>query len=196
MSAWSMSSSPDHSLRPLTAVARVSRPPINLNDPLQVVLPTFGSTTPFDVAPGHWMPRGYLIPLGGEVCLITFDDEGDVWVTCWVPSVPAIEPWRFVGTIGQPAFQNGWAVANSGFPLRFRKDPLGRVWVTGSASGGTTGTTVFTLPPGHRPAYATISKMLQDSDSPSSWWLVTPDGAVQFNYTTSTVYPDFSFATD
>ncbi len=65
------------------------------------------------------------------------------------------EPFHIVGESGEPAFENGWA--NVGFSLAeasFYKDPLGVVHLRGAVEVNAAGNsaTVFTLPPGYRPA--------------------------------------------
>ncbi len=65
----------------------------------------------------------------------------------------ASEPWRIVGTPGQPQFENNWA-DYAGIPtVRFYKDPLGIVHLGGAMIANNAGTVpkAFTLPPGYRP---------------------------------------------
>lgn len=67
---------------------------------------------------------------------------------------PIPADWHNVGGSGEPAFQNSWA--NSGgtkVPMRFRFLPVrdsssGQpgIEIQGSVTGGTTGSTIFTLP--------------------------------------------------
>ena len=67
--------------------------------------------------------------------------------------VESKEIWHYVGTPGEPSFQNGWGSTLS--PLGFKKDPLTkRLYLRGYMSGGSMGgATVFTLPVGYRPLY-------------------------------------------
>lgn len=76
-------SRPDREERPVSCTGRVSRPPTTLSDTMAVVLPDYGPAYPFDVAAGHWMPRGALLPTANAQCLVVFDDEGDAWVPAW-----------------------------------------------------------------------------------------------------------------
>jgi hypothetical protein len=66
----------------------------------------------------------------------------------------ASEPYREVGTPGQPQFQNDWGHAGGdASTAAFYKDPLGVVHLKGLIThdaGG--GTVAFTLPPGYRPS--------------------------------------------
>lgn len=63
------------------------------------------------------------------------------------------EAWHEVGAAGMPGFQNGWVNFGGGLSTaRFMKDPLGFVHLQGQVKNGTVITTVFTLPPGYRPA--------------------------------------------
>lgn len=58
-----------------------------------------------------------------------------------------------VGSGGSaPAFQNGWSSLAGWAPIAFWKDAHGHVHLRGVATGGTGGTTAFTLPAGFRPA--------------------------------------------
>jgi hypothetical protein len=59
---------------------------------------------------------------------------------------------QFVGSPGEPTFQNGWSNVGSGF-LRagFYIDPIDRVHLGGVVTGSNPSTTVFTLPPADRP---------------------------------------------
>lgn len=63
------------------------------------------------------------------------------------------EPYREIGTPGEPGFQSGWENAGGGFSTAaFYKDPLGVVHLKGNLSNATDETTAFTLPPGYRPS--------------------------------------------
>jgi hypothetical protein len=68
------------------------------------------------------------------------------------PTLPPPEAFHEVGSVGQPAFENGWV--NYGPTLyettAFYKDPLGVVHLKGTVENGNT--TIFTLPVGYRPA--------------------------------------------
>ena len=62
---------------------------------------------------------------------------------------------HYVGNAGEPPFQNGWSnFASDPRKLRFRKDPLGKVRISGLVASGTVGQPVFTLPVGYRPPVA------------------------------------------
>ena len=74
-------------------------------------------------------------------------------------SIPQAEPTHFVGAPGEPAFENGsHNIPATGpiplTPVGFYKDHEGIVHLQGVAEVGTGGTidTLFTLPPGFRPA--------------------------------------------
>ncbi|MCK6648723.1 MAG: hypothetical protein L6Q66_03615 [Bacteroidia bacterium] len=67
-------------------------------------------------------------------------------------ALKAIEAWRVIGAVGQPAFQNSWA-NNFTAPARqaaFRKDSMGMVHLRGCISGSN-GAVIFNLPAGYRP---------------------------------------------
>ena len=63
---------------------------------------------------------------------------------------------KVVGAAGAPAYQGPWEPGTSGGDegLSFYKDPWGTVHLQGNAatSSGTDNGTIFTLPPGYRPA--------------------------------------------
>jgi len=88
------------------------------------------------------------------------------------------EPYRAVGTPGQPGFQNGWD-NYTGQPnfatAAFYKDPLGVVHLRGSVDGGTNGT-IFTLPPGYRPA-RNLLEVIHRFSGPASM-IIRADGGV------------------
>jgi hypothetical protein len=101
-----------------------------------------------------------------------------------------VEPWHEVGTAGEPALESDWSVRThirfGGDPsdytlnsLGFYKDPLGVVhlkgWVSVQNPEVQNGSTVFTLPPGYRPA---ATEMLTDGGT--SWYgIITPSGEVK-----------------
>lgn len=62
--------------------------------------------------------------------------------------------WHYVGGVGEPAFENGWA--SCGLSPRFRRDTAGNVWIEGCITGGTLLTSCFTLPVGYRPSQNTV----------------------------------------
>ena len=64
----------------------------------------------------------------------------------------ASEPYRRVGTPGQPQFQNGWGNQSPATGAAFYKDSQGVVRLKGIVTGGAAGDDVFTLPTGYRPA--------------------------------------------
>jgi len=70
----------------------------------------------------------------------------------------AAEPFRIVGTAGEPAFQNGWE--NWGMSdaslAGFFKDSESIVRLKGVVAEGADGTTVFELPGGYRPSETLI----------------------------------------
>ena len=64
--------------------------------------------------------------------------------------------WHIVGDTGEPAFENGFGAydtSNRG-PVKFRKDALGNVWLSGAINNsGTNGQAAFSLPEGFRPVF-------------------------------------------
>jgi hypothetical protein len=68
-------------------------------------------------------------------------------------TLTAAESFRNIGTAGNPAFQNAWTNFGGGRATAgFFKDQQNIVYLKGSITGGSNGTTAFTLPAGYRPA--------------------------------------------
>ena len=73
--------------------------------------------------------------------------------TAGLAALQAGEDWHYVGEAGEPAFENGWGNKGVGQPaLAFRIREVGVVDIQGQVAGGTSGTTIFTLPTGYRPS--------------------------------------------
>lgn len=61
------------------------------------------------------------------------------------------EDWHTVGDVGEPAFVNSHTAA-AGYPVQFRKDPVGNVHLRGVVDlSGPSDSNLFTLPAGYRP---------------------------------------------
>lgn len=99
--------------------------------------------------------------------LSTVDSSPKFWVDGSGAGRWEGEDWHVVGAVGEPAFQSGYFAA-SGYPVQYRKDPLGNVHVRGVAwTGGAvmgTPSTIFTLPIGYRPIGTTAYKFIQDAE--------------------------------
>jgi hypothetical protein len=68
-------------------------------------------------------------------------------------SLPPAEPWHQVNAPGEPAFEGAWVNQGEGQTIAFYKDQVGVVHLRGVAKAeGVTTKTIFTLPPGFRPA--------------------------------------------
>lgn len=68
-------------------------------------------------------------------------------------SLPPAEPWHQVNAPGEPAFEGAWANQGEGQTVAFYKDQVGIVHLRGVAKAEVVTTkTIFTLPPGFRPA--------------------------------------------
>lgn len=71
----------------------------------------------------------------------------------YTPASQTLENRHYVGTTGEPAFQNNWVTAGSGILIpNFFKDNFGIVHLEGMISGGTANTVAFTLPLAYRPS--------------------------------------------
>jgi hypothetical protein len=108
----------------------------------------------------------------------------------------ALDPWHYIGTAGQPAFQNGWTNLGAGSAAcSYRKDPMGRVWVRGLAQG-TSNVVAFTLPVGYRPLANYSFDNLQAGGAAGTYVTVGTDGTVLVTCPSGTAYLDFSFDTE
>ncbi|MFT3866294.1 MAG: hypothetical protein QM729_18695 [Solirubrobacterales bacterium] len=90
-----------------------------------------------------------------------------------------LESIHVVGSAGQPGFEDGCAGAGGDFgQVGFYKDGLGIVHLVGLASCPSAAATVFTLPPGFRPAVDNLMAVAM-SETTSGEVGVLPDGEVQ-----------------
>jgi hypothetical protein len=116
--------------------------------------------------------------------------KGDTGSSATVP----LDPWHSVGI--EVPFSGTWKNTTGGVPLRYRKDPLGRVWVRGDIWNGVSGSAVFTLPVGYRPsAGLEVLGNLQDGAVAGTFATVNTAGVVTVAYAGGTAgnYVDFSF---
>jgi hypothetical protein len=143
---------------------------------------------------GFYLSELYIVRIGG-----TKGDKGDTGATgpAALSAIP-LDPWHLVGGTGEPAFAGGWAnVAGPASPLRFRKDPLGRVWVIGQIVGPATGT-AFTLPAGYLPKRNEIFDNLQTNGAAGTYVQASTAGVVTVTVGAASyvAYVDFSFDTE
>jgi len=121
-------------------------------------------------APGPQGPQGLQGPAGPEGPVGPAGADS----TC----SGALDTWHNIGTAGSPSFQNGWGNYGSGFEVAgFTKDPCGWVHLKGLVRGGVGGQSVFTLPPGYRPAASRLFPALACCNGAASIEL-RPDGTV------------------
>jgi hypothetical protein len=93
------------------------------------------------------------------------------------------EPYHEVGKPGEPSFLNNWHnVGGNLSTTAFYEDSLGVVHLKGSLSGGSNGTTAFTLPDSDRPGQTLVMPMAQFSlagpTAEAGFLLVQSDGDV------------------
>jgi hypothetical protein len=101
-------------------------------------------------------------------------------------ALEAIEPVRKIGATGQPAFQGAWVNYDNGLTVPgggTQRDAgfyrhLGHVYLFGVVKSGTSGTTVFTLPVGYRPAVLGRQFVTTASNGPATVW-ISSSGDVQ-----------------
>jgi hypothetical protein len=142
---------------------------------------------------------GQVLPNVGSSAYVSLDSiEFDTGQTTFPASIVSVtqEGWHNVGAAGEPAFQNAYANAGSR-PMRFRKDPAGRVQVQGDVSSATAtdDTPVFTLPVGYRPDVASYSPLLLTNGAAGGFIHVNPDGTVSIKRvaTGNTAFIDYTF---
>lgn len=93
------------------------------------------------VVPKHWI-------LIAHHCSVVIGGEG----TLRVSNGATLTPWRAVGAVGQPAFQNSWVNFGGGeLAVGFRKCANQIVRLRGSMKSGTVTAAAFYLPIGYRP---------------------------------------------
>lgn len=96
--------------------------------------------------------------------------------------------WHYVGEAGEPAFESSWANNGGANLLAFRIREAGVVDVQGIITGGTRGSTIFTLPAGYRPTNS-ATRIICIGRNHSGAWVYEPaflgintSGAVQANW--------------
>lgn len=90
-----------------------------------------------------------------------------------------LEPIHLVGAPGEPSFEDGCEAAGGDFGgVGFYKDGFGIVHLVGVASCPTAAATVFTLPPGFRPAVDNLMAVAM-GETASGEVGVVPDGEVR-----------------
>jgi hypothetical protein len=155
--------------------------------------------SPSPDSPTAWRLVTEGMAIGGATGQILAKASNYAFDTTWVDlpsggsSVP-IDPWHVVGAAGQPAYVAPWT--NSGQPIRFRKDPLGRVWIEGLATGGTS-SVVFQLPVGYRPTRAETRDSLQTNGAAGTYVSIDVNGNVVLAVSNAAyvAYVDVSFDT-
>lgn len=55
----------------------------SIDDLMHVYIPSFADDQTFEL---RWMPRGDVLPQGGNRCLVVFTRDGSAWVPAWWPS--------------------------------------------------------------------------------------------------------------
>ena len=90
------------------------------------------------------------------------------------------EAWRIVGASGQPAFENSWSNYGSGEADAAFYKHIDQVYIKGSVTGGSSATTIFTLPEGYRPAEL-IRFAVADSTSSRGNVSINTSGEVRVN---------------
>lgn len=97
------------------------------------------------------------------------------------PTVVTQEGWHFVGTAGEPAFQNSFVV-NGNIAMRFRKTPAGVVEIQGDVtSTAADDTIVFTLPVGYRPDVVMLGGLLITNAVAGAYYTIGTDGTVKLH---------------
>ena len=183
-------------------IARVTAPaPVSGSSPLFVIVNSFDGGRG-EHGPCLWEPPAGGLPAVGEPCVVVRaveeDGEGEQTIVIAFDrndsaatdeDVAALdarldvieagrEAVRYVGTGGQPAFENSWV--NNDVSTRragFYKD-RGRVYLTGMIKTGASATTAFTLPAGYRPD-GPVELPVLASPNAAAFLFITAAGAVQ-----------------
>lgn len=79
--------------------ARVVKAPVSLADTVEVVLVNYSAAHPYTMQPEQWKLPSAALPAVGDVCVVAFDDDGDIWVIGWastdeelpITSVPGLQ---------------------------------------------------------------------------------------------------------
>jgi hypothetical protein len=99
---------------------------------------------------------------------------------------------RVIGATGQPAFQNGWVVANAAFETpAFGKDVSGVVHLEGFVHNDVAGaTTIFTLPAGYRPSETVEEPVKIGLNGPLGYVTIANNGTVTPGQVTTDLHLD------
>lgn len=66
---------------------KIARAPAGQSEPMTIVLENYSRDWDFEIPADHWSSNGVL-PVAGDSVLVSFDDEGDAWVTVFAPELP------------------------------------------------------------------------------------------------------------
>lgn len=120
-------------------------------------------------------PRGFSY---GTTPQYLITEPRDKTIRFSLPDRVAQERWHVVGSTGEPAFDDGWTSLGADYgAVSFYRDTVGETHLRGVAQGGAAGTSVFTLPPGYRPAQRLVFAEIDVTGAPSRVD-VLPDGRV------------------
>lgn len=90
---------PDRISRPQVGRARVTRAPATIADTMEVVLLNYSATHPYTLPPEQWKLPGAALPITGDMGVVVFDDDGDIWAVGWsstleempITSIPGLQ---------------------------------------------------------------------------------------------------------
>lgn len=101
-----------------------------------------------------------------DVSCVNFDTDSVLYASS-LTSQP-MDPVHKIGDPGEPALLAGYTISDAARPPKFRKDPLGKVRLSGiisHAAGGSGFPIAFTLPVGYRPAQSLVAFPCSSSSS-------------------------------
>lgn len=62
----------------------VSKAPVALGAPFEVIVPSFAAHLVFQIT--RWQSRALTLPVMGDECLVVKDEQGEPWVAAWWPA--------------------------------------------------------------------------------------------------------------
>jgi hypothetical protein len=118
----------------------------------------------------------YVVTVGAGVTNIDAPDLADKRLFSFHRSKGA---WLNIGAGSNPGFSNGWSnFGGVDRPAGFRQDADGMVYLRGFVHGGSSGSYMFTLPPGCHPLYNEVFSIIHDAPASSGLIIINQVGQI------------------